>query len=321
MFPKPKVSIVIVSMNNVKQLFPCLDSIARHTSLKIEVLVVAYLFSKENLVLLRESYPWIRIIESNEIRGFSENNNLALRESTGEYCFVLNDDTEFRMSVLEKLVESIESLKEDVAIMSPVTVFPNGKIQTCGRPPIDFKTYISLVLRLCNEKSGPYVNQSGIFKSYNILGAAFLIKREIFAKVGWFDERFFFCPEDIALSTKLNKLGYSCYVDSSVEVVHYEGMSGKSTSLVQTATKPAACIGNIIFHSEDNKFKELFLRMLLFNISILKFIMHSCKSLGKSKTDVNYILSLGDLNCASACLSRLSPKQLFVKYYNTIKKR
>lgn len=32
--------------------------------------MVAYLFSKENLTLLREKYPWVIVVESNEIRGF-----------------------------------------------------------------------------------------------------------------------------------------------------------------------------------------------------------------------------------------------------------
>lgn len=317
-----KVSVVIVSMNNVKYLFPCLESIKTHSSLTLEVFVVAYLFDDENLSNLKKKYPWVQVVISNEIRGFAENNNLALRKARGEYCFVLNDDTEFRMPVLESLVHSLESLEDEVAIVSPVTVYPNGEVQTCGRPPIGFKDYILRTLRVWNEKRpSQYVDQRGVFKTYNILGAAFLIKRDVFREMGWFDERYFFCPEDIALSTKLNEAGYSCYVNADVHVIHYEGMSGKSSSFVQAATKPAGCMGDIIFYSQGNTFKELFLRLFLFNINIMKFIMHRCKAIGKKTTNVNYILSLGDLNCAAACLSNLSPKQLFVKYFTAIKSK
>ena len=49
-------------------------------------------------------------------------------------------------------------------------------------------------------------------------------KRNIFSKVGWFDDRFFFCPEDIALSDTLNKLGYKYYVKVDVSIIHYEGL-------------------------------------------------------------------------------------------------
>ena len=88
-----EVSVIIVSMNNYEVLSRCLDSIRTHTSTSYEVFVVAYLFSPENLQHLRQNYPWAQINESNEIRGFSANNNLALRKATGKYCFVLNDDT------------------------------------------------------------------------------------------------------------------------------------------------------------------------------------------------------------------------------------
>ena len=42
-----KVSIVIVCMNNLKNLYPCLNSIIKHTSVSYEILVVAYLFSRK----------------------------------------------------------------------------------------------------------------------------------------------------------------------------------------------------------------------------------------------------------------------------------
>lgn len=50
-----KVAIVIVCMNNLKNLFPCLDSIKQQTKISYEVWVVAYLFSKENLALFLEN--------------------------------------------------------------------------------------------------------------------------------------------------------------------------------------------------------------------------------------------------------------------------
>lgn len=35
-----------------------------------------------------------------------------------------------------------------------------------------------------------------------------MIKTDIFRQMGFFDEYYFFCPEDIALSTALNRRGY-----------------------------------------------------------------------------------------------------------------
>ena len=95
------VSIVIVCMNNLKNLYPCLESIKKYTMVSYECFVVAYLFTKENLEKVKTDFPWVEFVESNEIRGFSENNNLALRQAKGKYCFVVNDDTEMKMPVID----------------------------------------------------------------------------------------------------------------------------------------------------------------------------------------------------------------------------
>lgn len=84
---KPVVSIVIVCMNNLKSWYPCLESIRKYTHFSYECFVVAYLFPKENLEKVRNDFPWVKFIESNEICGFSENNNLALRQARGKYCY------------------------------------------------------------------------------------------------------------------------------------------------------------------------------------------------------------------------------------------
>ena len=72
---KYDVSIVIVCMDNLTNLRPCLNSIKKYTNVSYEVFVVAYLFKSENLIKVMNEYEWVNFVESNEIRGFSENNN------------------------------------------------------------------------------------------------------------------------------------------------------------------------------------------------------------------------------------------------------
>ncbi|WP_418551790.1 glycosyltransferase [Prevotella sp.] len=308
-------------MNNLKNLYPCLDSIRKYTSVSYETFVVAYLFSKENLDKLRKDFPWVTIIESNEIRGFSENNNLALRQAKGKYCFVVNDDTEMKMPVIDRLLLSFNKCPNNTAILSPCILNKNGGISVCGVAPYNLYRFIFTNCHLWpKSKDCAYINQHGLFKSYNIIGAAFLIKTDVFREMGWFDEYYFFCPEDIALSTKINKHGYSCYVDADTKIYHYEGMSGKSLSMIQTATKPAATLGEIAFYSSKNNIIALFLRIYLIIILTLKFFYHSLKSLIHHKPNADYILAIGDINCIKACFSSKTPKEIFKHFYLKSKK-
>ncbi len=316
---KPTVSIVIVCMNNMQNLRPCLNSIKAHTTVSYETLVVAYLFSDENLKKVRSEYPWVQVIESHEIRGFSENNNLALRQASGEFCFVLNDDTEMNEPVIDRLVETIRTLPDYVAIVSPKLVYPNGEVQCCGRPPMNWKTYLLHKFNLWSEERGEGVGGEGVFMSYNIVGAAFLIKKDVFEREGWFDEYYFFCPEDVVLSTKLNKKGYKCFVNADVKLVHYEGMSGKTLSDIQTATKPAGVVGALHFYSGGNRALFYFLGVLTYFATLQKFLLHLFLGSLKPKPNLNSVMAIGDWNTLCSIFSKKTPKSLFMHYYKRIR--
>jgi len=312
------VSIIIVCMNNLNNLNPCLDSIRKYTTVSYETLVVAYLFTNENLEKLKTDYPWVAIIESNEIRGFSENNNLALRQAKGKYCFVLNDDTKMEMAVIDNLVSTFNRLPKDVAIVSPKLIYGDGTTQYCGRPPINWKTYILSQIGLWNEKriQSKYHNQKGIFQTYNIAGSCFMIKTEVFKKVGFFDEYYFFCPEDIAVSTELNRRGYKCFVNEDVCITHFEGGSGISNlNIIKAAISPAGEKGTIRFLANNNQLIYVSLSIFTFFLSIFKAIYHS--SLSNRCDDNNDIISRAYKNIAFSILRNNTPKAIFQKYYNT----
>ena len=211
----PLVSIVIVCMNRLDNLFPCLEGLQAHTTVPCETFVVAYRFSPENLAKAKAAFPWVRWIGSDEIRGFAENNNLALRQARGRYCFVVNDDTEIREDLIGALVADLERLPQDAAIVSPRLLNADGSLQLCGRPPYPARYYVLQQWHLHREPIDDTVGKTPVFgevfRTSNITGAAFLIKTDIFRELGWFDETYFFTPEDIALSTLARRKGYGVY--------------------------------------------------------------------------------------------------------------
>lgn len=311
------VSIVIVCMNNLKNLYPCLESIKKYTSCNYEILVTAYLFSKENLEKVKSDFPSVIFIESNEIRGFSENNNLALQKARGKYCFVLNDDTTFPMPVADMLLKDITTI-EDADIVIPFTYFPDDTIQCAGRPKHTIWTHIKFLLRIWNERTvtSKYVNQKGIFQTYNILGAAFMISTKLFKDVGWFDEKYFFTPEDIALSTLINKNGGKVYADSNIKLYHHEGASS-SMSYIKAATLPAGTRGSMIFFSKGNPFIYILLSIPEFFFSLAKWIQKFIKY--KKTKNIKYkVEMIGFANCMKSIYTTASTKDIFKKYYNKI---
>lgn len=306
-----KVAIVIVCMNNLKNLIPCLDSIKKYTKIDYEVWVTAYLFSAENLKLVKQKYPEVHWVISNEIRGFAENNNLVLRQVNTEYTLILNDDTEFKEPVLDELLDSIEKTT-DAAIMSPKLVYRDGRSQFCGRDPWTALTFIKSDISLFHHdysKVTKYTNHTGIFQSYNVTGACFLIKQDVFKELGFFDERYFFCPEDIALSTLANNKGFKCYVDSDITLYHF---AGETRSKVKVATLPSQRKGSIIYFADGNKAKRFLLESYVALFSFLKFVMYKIRN--------NPFEAKAQWNCVKSAFSSKSTKEIFMQYYAELKR-
>ena len=308
---KEIVSTVIVSMNKLDNLRICLPSIRRYTKILNRVYVIAYLFSPDNLKKLREEFDWITIIESNEIRGFAENNNLALRDINTKYIFILNDDTEFKVSVIDNLVNAMNKTL-DATVMSPVLFRGDGSLQFNGRRYYSFWNFFLRQIGVKYFPKSMYENGSGIYQSYNISGAAFLIKTDVFRNVGFFDEKYFFCPEDIALSTLLNKQGYKCYVDATTPITHYEGVSSKKTKLF-FATTISAFLGSSYFYC-TSKFQRSIL-LILWKLKYITFLFLSQIYNKNSRyADFAYIYNKVEL-----CFRKnISCKEIFIKEYRKV---
>ena len=340
----PEVSVVIVCMNRPDILFPCLDSLhAGNMENILETLVVAYNFTGENLALLAEKYPWVTIVPSDGVRGFAENNNLALKRVKGHYCFIVNDDTIVPPHTIRRLLEDLRGLPEDAAAVSPAIHFADGRLQTCGRGPWTPFRYALHYLHLVDESKpsrwnkisgtpvisgsvGETGGKNPVFQTYTLNGACFLIRTDIFRQAGWFNPRYFFTPEDIALGHVLNGLGYSVWADPSVPITH---LAGGSVSAMEQAIKPARVRGSLLFYGEP-----LWLKLFIWCYEALRFVKHSVVLAftplashdssvsggvsggvsGNGRAQKSVIMRQTALNVMKTVFSRLSPKEIFIRF-------
>lgn len=312
------VSVVIVCMNRLDNLYPCLRSLEEHTDVSHETLVVAYMFTPENLARVRKDFPSVTFIESGEIRGFSENNNIALRQARGEWCFVLNDDTELHEDVIGRLLDDFGRLPADCAIVSPRQINPDGSLQLCGRPPYPARKYVLQQFHLYRE---PADNVSGrksefdlVYRTWNICGAAFLIRTDIFRALGFFDERYFFTPEDIALSTLAVRKGYGVFVDAGVSIVHkWKATSSK----MLPATRPAAVRGSLIFWSGGSALRYAAIALPVWCAEELKLIKAWLRKSLRPGPE-NELRYRTFHNITRSIFTRRSPKEIFTRYYREL---
>lgn len=303
------VSIVIVCMNQIDDLFRCLDSIVLHTHrATYEIWVVAYLFSAENLAKLRERYPAVRVAESNELRGFAENNNLALRQVNGEYCFIVNDDTFMDMPVVDLLHESFHR-EPRAALFSPKILNLDGSVQFCGGLPHTMWHWLQVEFKLRKpaRMKSPLINGTGIFRTCTVMGAAFMVRTSVLRELGYFDERYFFCPEDSALSMLANERGYACFVNADVQIYHRH-----SSTLGRHALPTILAMqrGQTLYHSQGSFLRWLAYASAMFVLAAGKYLYWSL-----SRAPDHALRSRIWRTAMATAFSRQAPKEIFARYY------
>ena len=309
------VSVVIVCMNRPDLLNPCLESLYAHTTAPLEVWVVAYMFSEENLARLKADWPSVKVVESRELRGFAENNNLALKQVTGEYCFIVNDDTLQSMPVIDRLLDDFSHLPADAAIVSPKIVFADGRVQTSGRAPWTAWRYVKHYLHLVDETvPTPWSMKDGLFRTWTVNGACFLIKTAVFREAGWFDETYTFTPEDIALGHKVNDLGYTVWADADVEITH---LAGGTVSRLEAAIKPTRVRGALQFYSGGKPVKYFLLGGFVWCVEALRRLKYlfADRSDPASHATIMYATSK---NVMRSVFTKRTSKEIFTKLYREV---
>ena len=234
-----KLSIIIVSYNVKHYVEQCLMSVARAVQgMEAEVFVVDNHSHDGTVELLRERYPWVRLIESNHNLGFSRANNLAISQSQGEYVLLLNPDTIVGESVLSSVVGFMDE-HPDAGALGVKMLQSDGQAARESRrglptPLTAFYKMTGLCRRFPRHpRLGHYYMSDMPWDVAGeievVSGAFFLTTRAIINKVGMLDEDFFMYGEDIDWSYRILKSGHHNWYYPS-QILHYKGESTQKSS-------------------------------------------------------------------------------------------
>ena len=101
-----KLSVIIINYNVQHFLEQCLQSVIKASkNIESEVWVVDNNSVDGSVAMIKEKFPSVKLIVSKENLGFSKGNNLAIKESRGEYTLLLNPDTLVEEDTLKKFLD------------------------------------------------------------------------------------------------------------------------------------------------------------------------------------------------------------------------
>lgn len=230
------LDIVIVNWNTGVQLNACLDSIAlasRADRVLNSVVIVDNASSDRSLDSVRNFELPLHLRRNIENQGFARACNQGAAGGTADLLLFLNPDTVLTVdSLCRPLAFMAQPENANVGIIGIQLLDGQGRVSpSCSRFPttgrvlsgifgID-RIYPSAAQRMddWNHADSRAVDQ--------VMGAFFLIRRELFESLGGFDERFFVYFEEVDLSFRARGFGYSSYYLSDCRAFHKGGGSSE----------------------------------------------------------------------------------------------
>ena len=252
-----KLSVIIVNYNVKYYLDQCISSVLRafevmkkasssDSSVNEEVaeIIVVDNHSADGSVDYLEKrypqmlYPMVRFVRSAHNLGFARANNIAIRQSRGEYVLLLNPDTIVGEDTLKASVDFMDAHGDAGAVGVRMLGAQGRRAMESRRglptPMVSFFKMLGFCNRwphhrLFGKYYMGYLPWDEPCQIEVVSGAYCMLRRKALDEVGLLDEDFFMYGEDIDLSYRVLKGGYHNYY-LPVDILHYKGESTQKSS-------------------------------------------------------------------------------------------
>lgn len=230
------LSVIVLSYNTKDVTNQCLAKLQSsvlscQTKFKnqIEVIVLDNASVDGSLEMIKENHPWVRLIDSRENTGYSKGNNIAFKASRNPLVLFLNSDVYVKEDTLERALAFFEENNCDV--LGIKLLYEDLLFQaSAGNLPTPSNT-ILWILGLGFLGSSFHPKNEEFFSKDKkvgwVMGAFFLIKRELFESAGMFDENIFMYMDEVDLCKRIQLASHSVCFTPSIEVVHLHGASSR----------------------------------------------------------------------------------------------
>lgn len=216
----PDVSIVMPVFNGLEYTCQCIDSLLRYTSVPYELIVIDNgsfdgTWDYLRRIKKRGSLICLKTIRNPTNLGFPKACNQGIAQAQGKYIVIMNNDVIVTEGWIEGLIRCIES-DQRIGLVGPMSNYVSGGQLLRDVPYRTKEEMHRFAKRYAEEHRGEKEEVK------RLVAFCLLVKREVFEKIGTFDERFEignFEDDDLCLRARL--AGFKAVIARDVFVHHY----------------------------------------------------------------------------------------------------
>lgn len=225
----PLLSIITVGMNHLSYLKSFYKSLYENQfcSMAFEAVYVDNCSSDGSVDYIRDNYPLVRIIQNIKPLGFGENNNNGVAVAKGDIIGIVNPDIVLLDNSIDIIIDFLKH--HDKCIVAPQLLNPDKTLQYSVRRFITLKFFFNRIETKGKDNSkrpkiGEYLCKDlDMYVTQPIdwaIGAALFMKRDVYDRLGGFDERYFLYMEDEDLCLRAWKMGIPVFYEPSAKMIH-----------------------------------------------------------------------------------------------------
>ena len=220
--------MIIPTWNKRKLLEKCLDSLAKQT-VPCTVTVVDNGSTDGTAQMVQERFPQVDCLSLNQNFGFAKAVNLGIENAATRYVALLNNDAQVDRHWIEVGLGAFENYQDYWFFASRmIDMRDRSRLDSAGdcygKTGLAYKRGFGEPIERYSE-SEPVLGASA--------GAAFY-RKDLFTRIGLFDEGYFLYLEDVDLSLRAQLHGFKCLYLPEAIVYHLEGASDPEHSEKRT---------------------------------------------------------------------------------------
>jgi O-antigen biosynthesis protein len=219
----PSSSIIIPVFNNVEHTQKCLGRLKQlNTKHPSDIIIIDNASSDGTGLFLKDIDGIAHVITNAKNRGFGAACNQGASVSRSKYLVFLNNDTLPDPAWLDALIDMMEQ-DTTIGAAGSRLVYPDGRLQEAGG--LVFQDASGWNFGHSGDPDAPQFTEPCEVDYCS--GAALIIRRELFERLGGFDPRY--APayyEDTDICFGVRSLGYKVMYCPHATVIHHGGATG-----------------------------------------------------------------------------------------------